>query len=88
MTSQEAKQTLGANVMVACDRAEFSDACKKMVEDAMDVAFIALDHYKMGYWLDHQMDKWIYAKCSECGAVWETKSNFCPTCGADMRSGG
>jgi rubrerythrin len=38
-----------------------------------------------GKWIDHQEDRWIYAKCSECGTVHDVKSNFCPNCGADMR---
>lgn len=40
---------------------------------------------KRGEWIDHQEGRWIYAKCSECGTVHDVKSNFCPSCGADMR---
>ena len=53
----------------------------QIVEDfpAADVRPVA-----RGKWIDHQEDRWIYAKCSECGTVHDVKSNFCPSCGADM----
>ena len=38
-----------------------------------------------GEWLDHQNGRWIYAKCSICGTIHDTKTNFCPNCGAEMR---
>lgn len=38
-----------------------------------------------GRWIDHQMGRWVYAKCSECETVHDVRSNFCPNCGADMR---
>ena len=40
---------------------------------------------RRGKWIDHQEDRWIYAKCSECETVHDVRSNFCPNCGADMR---
>ena len=39
---------------------------------------------KKGGWRDHQEGDWIYAKCSLCGAVQDSRSNFCPNCGAEM----
>lgn len=39
---------------------------------------------KKGKWRDHQEGDWIYAKCSLCGAVQDSRSNFCPNCGAEM----
>lgn len=39
---------------------------------------------KVGHWIDHQDDRWIYAKCSECGTVHDTRSNYCPNCGSRM----
>ena len=42
MTREEVIQVLTANVMVAVDRAEFGDACSKMVEDALNIAIEAL----------------------------------------------
>ncbi len=41
---------------------------------------------KTGHWIDHQEDRWIYAKCSECGSVRNTQTNYCPNCGARMES--
>ena len=41
---------------------------------------------KSGKWIDHQDGRWIYAKCSECGTVHDTRSNYCPSCGAKMES--
>ena len=39
---------------------------------------------KTGHWIDHQEDKWIYAQCSECETVHDTRTNYCPNCGARM----
>lgn len=39
---------------------------------------------KAGHWIDHQEDRWIYAKCSECGTVHDTRTNYCPNCGCRM----
>ena len=40
---------------------------------------------KVGYWIDHQEDRWIYAKCSECETVHDSRTNYCPHCGAKMQ---
>lgn len=39
---------------------------------------------KTGHWIDHQEDRWIYAKCSECETVHDTRTNYCPHCGEKM----
>ena len=39
---------------------------------------------KTGYWVDYQEGRWVYAQCSECGAVHDTQTNFCPSCGCRM----
>lgn len=39
---------------------------------------------KRGKWEDVTMGRWIYAKCSVCGTVHDTKTKFCPNCGAQM----
>lgn len=39
---------------------------------------------KTGHWIDHQEGRWIYAKCSECGTVHDTRTNYCPNCGCRM----
>lgn len=41
---------------------------------------------KKGYWKGVRQQKWIYAKCSECGTVHDVASNFCPDCGIEMES--
>lgn len=38
----------------------------------------------VGHWIDHQEDRWIYAKCSECETVHDTRTNYCPNCGSRM----
>lgn len=43
MTIEESIQVLCANVMVAVDRAEMSEACSKMVEDALNMAIASLE---------------------------------------------
>ena len=44
----------------------------------------AIPTERIGHWIDHQMDRWIYAKCSECGTIHDTQTNYCPNCGAEM----
>jgi hypothetical protein len=39
-------------------------------------SFIVFDSEKVGY------------RCSECKTTWDTKTNYCPYCGADMRKEG
>lgn len=39
---------------------------------------------KTGHWIDRQEGRWIYAKCSECGTIHDTQTNYCPNCGAKM----
>lgn len=39
---------------------------------------------KVGHWIDHQEDRWIYAECSECETVHDSRTNYCPNCGAKM----
>ena len=41
---------------------------------------------KTGHWIDHQEGRWIYAQCSECGTVHDTRTNFCPNCGTRMKT--
>lgn len=45
---------------------------------------------KKGKWIEHNPHKWglgIVFECSECGEKIDCEpSNFCPNCGADMRT--
>lgn len=38
--------------------------------------FIIFDSEKVGY------------RCTECNTTWDTETNYCPNCGADMRKEG
>lgn len=54
--------------------------------EAFEMAAKALEaEPQHGQWIDEQDGRWIYAKCSLCGTVHNTKTNYCPHCGADMR---
>ena len=64
---------------------EFSNWCDKdevstILNDLPSVT------QKSGCWIEHQDGRWIYAKCSKCGTVHDTQTNFCPNCGAKMES--
>lgn len=54
-----------------------------VIED--DIPAADVRSVKRGKWIDYQQWQWIYAKCSECETVHDVRSNFCPSCGADMR---
>ena len=41
---------------------------------------------RRGRWKDYSIEKWIYAKCSECGTVHDVRSNYCPDCGVRMEA--
>ena len=54
-------------------------------KEALSMAIKALEQEpKTGHWIDHQEGRWIYAKCSECGTVHDTRTNYCPNCGCRM----
>ena len=59
---------------------------KRSPEEAYMLGYEAgkRDSAKTGSWIDHQMDRWIYAKCSECEEIQDVKSNYCPNCGLRM----
>lgn len=49
---------------------------------ALDCAIEAIEHQpEETEWLPHTMDRWVYAKCSVCGYVANTKTKYCPDCG-------
>lgn len=39
---------------------------------------------KTGHWIGDNQAFYIYAKCSECGSVHDTATNYCPECGCLM----
>lgn len=74
--------------------AETVRACKKLYDeeiseydrgwnDACDAMANYVDRMK-GKWQDYKRERWIYARCCKCGAVCDTKTNYCPNCGAEM----
>lgn len=62
---------------------EFSEI-ERLVNDAPTVEAKPVVH---GEWIEEKgfLD-WFYS-CSECNSLSEYKTNFCKTCGADMRGG-
>lgn len=57
------------------------------IQAYIDVAPSVTPKQKMGHWINYQKNIWIYAQCSECGTVHDTKTNYCPNCGAKMEEG-
>lgn len=59
---------------------------REMLEDAPAIE----PQRKKGMWIEHNPHKWglgIVFECSECGEKIDCEpSNFCPNCGADMRT--
>ena len=48
-----------------------------------------LKEVKHGKWIEKCTGGWHFYCCSECGRVeWDTLTNYCPECGADMRGEG
>ena len=72
-----------------CPSAESGDCIIK------DAPTLTLDDLRpKGRWDVTEDEFMTYARCSECGedfSFWEADcalTNFCPSCGADMRGGG
>ena len=64
------------------DKGEYIDVHELLFE-----AIKALEQEpKTGHWIDHQEGRWIYAKCSECETVHDTRTNYCPNCGCHMKN--
>lgn len=57
---------------------------KALLKECYEVLPSVTPKQKMGHWIDYQKNRWIYAQCSECGTVHDTKTNYCPNCGAKM----
>lgn len=53
---------------------------------SLEIEDLPKRQFKKGYWKGKQMQRWIYAQCSECNTVHDVPSNFCPSCGAEMIS--
>ena len=59
------------------DAADALETAEKRIEELMP---------KDGEWIDEQRGRWIYAKCNLCGKVQDVRSNYCPNCGARMKT--
>lgn len=57
---------------------------KKISRGIKDLQPADVAEVKHGKWLDHQNGRWIYVKCSMCETIHDTRTNFCPNCGAKM----
>lgn len=62
---------------IADDAAAALEAAEQRIAELMP---------KEGEWIDEQRGRWIYAKCNLCGKVQDVQSNYCPNCGAKMRT--
>lgn len=74
---------LAANVMFACDKAQFSEACKASVEDALTMAISALEKQEAKKIKEIHVDEYY---CPVCGAEnncddGNVNDNYCPNCG-------
>ena len=49
-----------------------------------EAPIIDAEPVRHGRWIDEQIGRWIYAKCSLCNTVHDVRSNYCPSCGAKM----
>ena len=67
-------------VLDAIRKSRFLVDAKQIIDDLPSVT----PKQKMGHWINYQKNIWIYAQCSECGTVHDTKTNYCPNCGAKM----
>ena len=95
MTREEAKSFLQIRYENAKD---FSDPNWEAQErrehreyvEALRMAIEALSADHKGHWIYHENDmccvRWDKWECSECHERVENKSDYCPHCGADMRS--
>lgn len=53
---------------------------------SLEIEDLPRKQFKKGYWKGKQMQRWIYAECSECGTVHDVPTRFCPDCGIEMLS--
>lgn len=59
----------------------------EVVQDETLLGLPSVQPSRKGQWIAHSDGGiWIkYYECSECRARYDTLTNFCPNCGADMR---
>lgn len=57
---------------------------EKDIQAYIDVAPSVNPQERTGHWIEDNRGFYIYAKCSECGSVHDTATNYCPNCGCLM----
>ena len=66
---------------------EYANNLKDKQVDANDIMRfprVDAEPVRHGHWRDEQIGRWIYAECDLCRTVHDTRSNYCPNCGAKM----
>ena len=87
MNSKEYVMPDGKKVVFEYDH----DGIGKVTIEAMDMLMgLIADGRKRGEWKRVLADKYVhhayhFYRCSKCGYDHIDKTNFCPSCGADMR---
>lgn len=69
------------------DVGDFNDLREATLENILTRAVETGEAIEEGEWIPHQEGWYIYAKCSKCGVIQDTRSKFCPDCGKPMKSG-
>lgn len=88
---------IDADALIEAIRNELWDWCsvygitsaavlKQTITDIQNVPTAEVVERKRGKWKDFTMGSWVCAQCSVCGTVHDTKTKFCPNCGAQMDS--
>lgn len=86
MTREEAIEILKAISVYEC----YPKSASEETKEALDMAIEALNDRPQGEWIDSKTAK-RYVVCSNCNkltaSINRKKYNYCPFCGADVRSG-
>lgn len=76
MTAEEAIRKL--SVVYLGKALVFKEACEMGIE--------AIKQQKRSKWVDYRDGAWMYAKCTSCLTVHDTKTRYCSSCGARMEN--
>lgn len=82
MKVKEAILTLNANAVIACERAGFSSATVKMIEDALDTIEDALKEKEP---IKPKNDAFGHPYCPRCKVLVYQTWNYCPHCGREVK---
>ena len=88
MTVKEAILTLNANIVIACERAGFSSATVKMIEDALDTIEDALKEQE-SVTIKKTKEPYGYGVyggiCPKCRNWIQSAHSFCGFCGQAVK---